>query len=67
MSPAIIAPQSDVQSTLSFNRPIGKVLKSSEVNIISANKNSFQIQTVWKIAALANTGPDKGTIILKNI
>ena len=67
VSPAIIAPQSDVHSPLSFNRPIGKVLKSSEVNIISANKNSFQIQTVWKIAALAITGPDKGTIILKKI
>ena len=62
-----MAPQSEVHSPLNFKRPIGSVLKSSEVNIINANKNSFQIQTVWNIAALAITGPDKGTIILKNI
>ena len=67
VSPAIIAPQSDVHSPLNFNRPIGSVLKSSEVSIINANKNSFQIQTVWKIAALAITGPERGTIILKKI
>ena len=62
-----MAPQSDVHSPLNFNRPIGSVLKSSEVSIINANKNSFQIQTVWKIAALAITGPERGTIILNII
>ena len=60
----MMAGQSEVHSPLNLNNPNGRVLTSSEVNIINANKNSFQIHTVWKIAALAIAGPDKGIIIL---
>ena len=46
VSPAIIDGQSDDHSPLSFINPNGKVFTSSDVNIIKASRNSFQIHTV---------------------
>ena len=62
----MIADQSDAHSPLNCRMPTGSVFRSGAVSIKSASTNSFQTDTVWKIAALATTGPDSGTTIRKN-
>ena len=65
--PAITAGQSEVNSPCNCRMPTGRVFSAGRVSISSASRNSFQMNTAWKIAALATAGPDSGTMTRKKI
>ena len=67
-SPAITAGQSEVNSPWSVRRCRPAASSApGRVSISSASRNSFQMNTAWKIEALASAGPESGRMTRKKI